>query len=165
MARLLEEGFQVTGSDISSVMLSRAARRFPKAQLINQAITALTHQAAFDGICSFSSLLYLDPIDFLNAIHRLHRAIKPGGLLFIYAFDTGPGWRGEPYHDFKGQWIWAWHYGMAEAAQLLAEHGYFEVITAREVAADEEEDLRMASTNPPGRSPHAYAIIARRLER
>lgn len=198
MARLLEKGFQVIGSDISPVMLRRAGQRFPQAQFLHQATTALTHQAAFDGICSFSSLLYLDPIDFLNSIHRLHRALKPGGLLFLYAYDSAPGWRGIPYHTFKGQWIWAWHYGMQEAARLLAEHGYFEVIATREVAVDEEEEQRMAMETekqkeeeeayrqklekqpaggstvlPPimhspttiARSPYAYVIIARRLDR
>ena len=83
-------------------------------------------------------------IDFLNSIYRLHRALKPGGLLFLYAYDTGPGWRGTPFHYILGQWMWSWHYGMEEAAGLLAEHGYFEVLATRNVEVDEKESQRIA---------------------
>lgn len=193
IARLLEKGFQVTGSDFSPEMLRRASQQFPEVTFINQATTALTQQAAFDGACSFSSMLYMDPIDLLHSIYRLHCALKPGGLLFLFAYDTGPDWRGEPFHQVIGQWMWSWHYGMEEAAHLLEEHGYFEVLETRKVIVDEGEDQRIAQelekqkveeeeyrqkqASHPGaiplpffktpikRSAYAYLISARRGER
>jgi SAM-dependent methyltransferase len=193
IARLLDKGFQVTGSDISPEMLARAAQQFPQASFMQQATTQITQQAAYDGICSFNSLLYLDPIDLFNSVYRLHQALKPGGRLFLYAFDSGPDWRGEPFSYRLGQWMWSSHYGMEEAANLLKEHGYFEVLDTCKVYVDKEEAERLAQelekqkqkeeeyrrkqeANPSSfpmplfkdfieRSPYAYVVTARRCER
>ncbi len=97
IARLLKKGYQVTGSDFSEVMLQRASQQFPQATFIQKATTMIRNQAAFDGICSFNSTLYLDPVDLLEAIYRFHNTLKPGGLLFLFGFDLGPDWRGEPF--------------------------------------------------------------------
>jgi SAM-dependent methyltransferase len=192
IARLLEKGFQVTGSDFSLEMLRRASQQFPQVDFIQKATTRITSQASFDGICSFNSMLYLDPIDLLHSLKRLHDALKPGGLLFLYAFDSGPDWRGEPFSHRLSQWMWSWHYGMQEAANLLEEHGYYQVLETRIVRVDEKEAERLAqeqakqqleeaeynqwiednpesflsslpSIRPPlERSPYAYVVIARR---
>jgi hypothetical protein len=187
---LLEKGFQVTGSDFSPVMLQRAKHQFPQANFIQQTITEIDQQATFDGVCSFNSVLYLDLIDLLTSIYRLHLALKPGGLLFLYGFDSGPNWRGEPFGFRVGQWMWSWHYGMEEIAGLLEEHGHFQVLETRKVQADEGEAQRIAQAlekqhkdeeeyyqrqkEHPGpfqlpffrmpieRSPYAYVVIARR---
>jgi hypothetical protein len=87
-------------------------------------------------------MLYLDPIDFYHAIYRIHCALKPGGYLFLYALDTGPDWRGIPFHVVMGEWMWSWHYGMEETARRLEEHGYFNVIDMKRVAHHEEEERR-----------------------
>jgi SAM-dependent methyltransferase len=142
--RLLERGFQVTGSDISARMLQRARQQFPQARFLHTTISALGEESAFDAACSFNSLLYLDPIDMLNSVHRLHRALKPGGLLFLWGYDSGPDWRGEPFGYRLKHWMWSWHYGMEEAAGLLEEHGYFEVLEMRKVVEDEDESARIA---------------------
>jgi SAM-dependent methyltransferase len=193
IARLLERGFQVTGSDFSPEMLRRAVQQFPQARYLQSTITEIDQEAAFDGVCSFNSLLYLDPIDLFNAIHRLHRALKPGGLLFLYAFDAGPSWRGEPFSHRVGQWMWGCHYGMEEAAGYLEEHGYFKVLDTRKVQVDPDEAERIArelkkqkqeekeyrkrqksdperfflpfSRPPIERSPYTYVVMAQRCER
>lgn len=36
----------------------------------------------------------------------------------------------------------SWHYGMEEAASLLEEHGYFNVLEARRVLVDEQGELK-----------------------
>ncbi len=195
IGRLLEKGFQVTGSDFSPEMLRRAGEQFPRASFLQAETPAITEQAAFDGICSFNSVLYLDPIDLLHSIHRLHQALRPGGLLFLYGFDAGPDWRGEPFSHSVGQWMWSWHYGMQEAARLLEEHGYFKVLSMQKVQVDEgeaerlaqelekqkqeEEEYRQRQENelsdlpfqlpflkvPIERSPYVYVVIAQKKER
>lgn len=193
IGRLLEKGFQVTGSDFSPEMLRRAGQQFPQASFLQAETPAIAEQAAFDGICSFNSLLYLDPIDLLHSIYRLHQALKPGGLLFLYGFDAGPDWRGEPFSHRVGKWMWSWHYGMEEAAGLLAEHGYFTVLDARMVQLDpedaeriagelekqkqeEEEYYRRQESDPPPipipflkmpveRAPYGYVLVARRAKK
>jgi len=191
--RLLEKGFQVTGSDFSPDMLRRASRQFPQANFLQKTTTTLADRAVYDGVCSFNSTLYLDPVDLLNSILRIHDALKPGGLLFLYGFDAGPGWRGEPFGHRVGQWMWSWHYSVEEAADLLEEHGYFKVLKAQKVHTDDEEEerirkelekqeleeeefLRKQEADPPPfsipflkmpieRSPYTYVVIAQRCEK
>ena len=173
-------------------MLRRASQQFPQVPFITQATTSLTQEAAFDGACSFSSMLYMDPIDFFHSIYRVHRALKSGGLLFLYGYDLAPDWRGIPFHQVMKKWMWSWHYGMEEAARLLEEHGYFDVLETRKVVVDEEEgqriaeelekqkkeedDYRQKQAEHPGafilpfmkipveRSEYSYLVIARRRE-
>jgi len=191
IAKLLESGFQVTGADFSPEMLKRAREQFPQVHFVQQAATQLDYEAEFDGACSFSSLVYLDPIDFYHAVYRLYRALRPGGLLFLYGIDNGPDWRGDPLHFVLGHWMWGWHYGMEEAARRLAEHGYFKVLDAKRVWWDEEKEQKYAQdmkaikeqedenrrkkkkdmvdimSIAPGwieRPPYGYGIIARRVE-
>jgi SAM-dependent methyltransferase len=193
ISRLLERGFQVTGSDFSEQMLLRARQQFPQARFVQKTTTMIREQAAFDGICSFNSVLYLDAIDFLNSIYRLHQALKPNGLLFLYAFDAGPDWRGEPFAYRLKQWMWSWHYGMEEVAGLLEEHGYFKVLSTQKVQVDPGEAKRIAKelkkqkkqekeynmrqkSSPPTRqipylkmpierSPYGYVVVAQKRER
>lgn len=193
IGRLLEKGFQVTGSDFSSEMLRRARKQFPHANFLQKATSMIDEQSVYDGVCSFNSMLYLDPIDFLNGTLHIHNALKPGGLMFLYAFDSGPDWRGEPFSHRVGQWMWSWHYGVNEAASLLEEHGYFRVLETRKVQIDneeaeriskelekqkqEEEEYRKRQETDPSpfplpffklpieRSPYAYVVIAQRTQK
>jgi SAM-dependent methyltransferase len=140
---LIERGFHVTGSDLSSAMLKRAQERFPGLPFYHRATTQVSEQEVYDGICSLNSLLYLDPVDLSNSLYRLHQALKPGGLLFLFAYDMHPSYRGAPYNAFMKQWVWDWTYGLSEVKQLLEEHGYFKVLRARNVTTQEEKKTRV----------------------
>ena len=145
IARLLERGYRVTGTDLSPKMLARAKERFPNVSFVNQMVGEIRYEAEFDGACSLSSLLYLDPIDLSHGIYRLHRALKPGGLLFLFANDLHPDWRGDPYSLQIDQWMWSWSYGIEEATRALEEFGYFKVLKAQDVTTEEERERRIAS--------------------
>jgi SAM-dependent methyltransferase len=190
--RLLEKGFQVTGSDFSDEMLRRASAQFPQANFLQQTTSTISEQSVYDGVCSLNSMLYLDPVDLLNSLLRVRNALKPGGLLFLYAFDEGPDWRGEPFSHHIGEWMWSWHYGMEEVANLLEEHGYFKVLETCKVQIDHEEAERIRQElekqkleeeefnrkqeaepspfpfpffkQPIERSAYAYVVIAQRGE-
>jgi SAM-dependent methyltransferase len=138
IGRLLEKGYRVTGADLSPAMLERACQHFPTVRFINQLAAELNMESEFDGACSLSSLLYLDPIDLSHSLHRLHRALKPGGLLFLHAYDLHPSFRGRPYHVDIKQWMWGWTYGMDEAVQALEEHRFFRVLRAQDVTSQSE---------------------------
>lgn len=194
IARLLERGYQVTGSDISAEMLERANQRFPQAQFIQKTTSQLQFDAKFDGICSFASLLYQDPIDFYRSIYRLHCALKPGGLLFLFSWDLSPTFRSNPYNVDLGEWMWRWNYGMEEAARRLEEHGYFTTVNMDRVEIDLRKEKkflkevekekkkkeayerkRAKDTTPmallpylnisPERPVYGYVVIARRAEK
>lgn len=140
---LLERGFRVTGSDLSPVMLARARAQFPQVEFLERASTEIEAESVFDGACSFSSMLYLDQIDFFHSIYRLYRALKPGGLLFLYGYDLHPGWRGQPYDVAIRHWMWGGTRGMKETAAALEEHGYFKVLKMLEVTPKAERQERI----------------------
>lgn len=190
ITRLLEAGFKAAGIDLSPEMIRLARERFPAVSFSNLAVTQLEQEAAYDGACSLSSMLYLDPVDFFHAIYRLYRALKPGGLLFLYGYDTHPGWRGYPYDEVLDQWMWSWTRSLDEAVRALEEHGYFSVLEAVEVSPPREEEaaeqeappapleeasnlenslpegapkIKLSGLPKPKRSrAYAYTIIARR---
>lgn len=188
ISRLLGKDFRVTGIDLSTKMLERARASFPTVNFINQTAREVQSESVYEGVCSLSSLLYLDPIDLSHSLYRLYHALKSGGLLFLYAYDLNPGWRGNPYKVDIHQWMWSWTYGMSEAVKILEEHGFFKVLRMEDVTTAEYKKERIdfwrkstqdqydelskrypAITIPPpdlakvpGNLPYTYAIIARR---
>lgn len=143
IARLLEEGYRVSGTDLSPKMLERARQNFPDVHFYNQLASEMMFEREFDGACSLSSLLYLDPIDLSHSLYRLYRALKPNGYLFLHAYDLHPSYRGCPYHVDIDQWMWGWTYGIDEVVQMLQEHGYFKVLTAQDVTSEQEKQERI----------------------
>lgn len=137
--RLLKEGFRVSGLDLSPVMLEVAREKFPMVDFREKASTELDDEAKYDGICSFNSMLYLDPVDLINSIYRAYRALRPKGKLFLFGYDTHPTWRGLPLEARLGQWMWSWSYGLKEARHALVEHGYFNVLKANDVTTLDEK--------------------------
>lgn len=154
ISRLLERGFQVTGSDISPVMLARARAQFPQVEFWPLAMTEISAEATFDGICSFSSMLYLDPIDFFHALYRLYRALKPGATLFLYGFDLHPGWRGQPYDMTLNQWMWGGNRGLDETLRALEEHGYFRVTHTQVALSEAEQQERITAWRARAQKQH-----------
>lgn len=144
ISTLLERNFRVTGLDLSAEMVRQAHTKFPNVSFLNIAINQLEAEAEFDGACSLSSLLYLDPIDLLHGIYRLYHAIKPGGLLFLFGYDSHPNWRGYPFDRDLGQPMWSWRYSIDEATQHLEEHGYFKVLKAQDVTTPNEKKIFLA---------------------
>lgn len=158
ITRLLERGFRVTGSDLSPAMLARARDQFPQMEFWERASTEIEAESAFDGVCSFSSMLYLDQIDFFHSIYRLHRALKPGGLLFLYGYDLHPGWRGQPYDVAIQHWMWGGTRGLAETAAALEEHGYFKVLKALDVTPEAERQERIEHWRAQKLEAHAELV-------
>jgi SAM-dependent methyltransferase len=139
ITRLLEHGCHVTGSDLSPAMLTRARAQFPQVEFWERTITEIQAESIFDGVCSFSSMLYLDQIDFFHSIHRVFRAMKAGGLLFLYGYDLHPRWRGQPYEVEIKQWMWGGTRSIEETTQAMEEHGYFKVL---QTVITENEEVR-----------------------
>ncbi|MEM6941688.1 MAG: class I SAM-dependent methyltransferase [Pseudomonadota bacterium] len=85
----VEAGLQVTAIDASQEMASRAAKI--------EGITArqatfddVTEEGVYDGIWANFSLLHAPRADLPRHLAALHRALKPGGILFI-GMKTGTG--------------------------------------------------------------------------
>jgi len=81
---LVDAGMQVTGIDISPVMLNLARRNVPEADLRLLDVTQITTGVGpFDGVVAFFSLLMLPRIHIPFVLRALHDTLRPGGLLAL----------------------------------------------------------------------------------
>lgn len=90
---LAERGYHVLGADISEEMLTAAAQKAAQLEnppfFIHQSMQRLRLPEPVDAvICLLDSLNYLDkPSDCQEAIFRVYRALKPGGV-FLFDINT-----------------------------------------------------------------------------
>lgn len=91
--RFLELGFAVDAFDASERMVREASRR------TGLTVRRLTFQeleaaAEYDGIWACASLLHVPRAELPAVLTHLHRALKPGGVLFAsFKHGKGEGWR------------------------------------------------------------------------
>ena len=85
---LLEAGHSVLGTDQSASMLARARQyfppeRFPRLNYARIGLQEIDFQAEFDGIICIDALEHLSPEDWPGGVARFHKALKPGGVLYV----------------------------------------------------------------------------------
>lgn len=84
-------GHAVTAFDASPALVTLAE------QHLGQPVSCLRFQDitwydAFDGIWACASLLHVPVVELVDVMQRLHRALKPGGVLYV-SFKYGSGER------------------------------------------------------------------------
>lgn len=84
---LIDAGFIVTAVD-GSPELAREAEKRLDAPVRVLLFEDLDYSAAFDGIWANASLLHVPRTGLPNVLARVHRALKPGGLLYA-SFKSG----------------------------------------------------------------------------
>lgn len=96
------DGFQVTGIDRSRHQLANAARKLPKARLVEADARAFTTDDRFDVVtCVFDSLNYLTSIDDVAALfQRIASWLQPDGV-FVFDTKTAEGFRTESAKTFE----------------------------------------------------------------
>src|ERR1700731_4161181 len=85
----LGSGFDVTGIDLSSEMVSFARRRLPDARFVHGDITSFDLGVTFDVVvCVFDTLNHITTWDGWTSVFKnAGRHLKPGGL-FIFDLNT-----------------------------------------------------------------------------
>lgn len=86
-AAMIERGFDVTPLDGSSGLAAIASRRLGRPVRIAR-FDEMEDIEAFDAVWAHASLLHVPRISLPGILARLHRALKPGGLLFA-SFKAG----------------------------------------------------------------------------
>jgi predicted TPR repeat methyltransferase len=82
--QLVDGGCEVTGVDISEVMLEQARRNVPEATLLQRDIVdAVATTDRFDAVVVFFSLLMLPRDHIVDVLNALHDVITPSGWLAI----------------------------------------------------------------------------------
>jgi ubiquinone/menaquinone biosynthesis C-methylase UbiE len=137
---LLENGYQVTGVDVSQVMLDIAAQRVPQAEFLLGDMTALEFDdETFDGIISAYAVFHVPRIEHANLFKGFHRIMKKGSPLLISIGTT----------ETDGVWVWEefqdvpmfWSYLPPSKTVELLESADFEIVFTRDVEISFAENL------------------------
>ncbi len=85
-ARLLSERFRVTGIDISDVQIDRARRLVPGARFVRADMTEVRFRPeTFGGVLCLYSLIHVPLEEHRRLLERIHRWLRPGGILLLIA--------------------------------------------------------------------------------
>jgi SAM-dependent methyltransferase len=93
---LSDNGFRVTGVDLSDTMVERARELVPEATFLRGDVTSVGEvdfdAAGFDAVVSFYTLIHIPLIDQPDVIARAARWLRPGGLFVATVGHTA--WTG-----------------------------------------------------------------------
>ncbi|MGW1281519.1 class I SAM-dependent methyltransferase [Streptomyces tsukubensis] len=118
---LAAAGHDVLGIDVSPVMVALAADRVPGGTFRRADIRELPlEEESYDAVCAYFSLLQMDRADQTRVLHRITRALAPGGLL---AVGTVPIDVENFDAEFMGSPIRVTSFGAEPFRRLLVESG------------------------------------------
>jgi len=127
--KILNEFYNITGSDNSGEFLNYLMAENPNGQFIDlDAITLNTHMK-FDGIYSNKVMHHLKDNEISDSIKRQHEVLNPGGII-CHSF-----WKGEGSEIFKGLFV-----NYHEEASLREFHKDYFVILSIESYKEFEDD-------------------------
>jgi len=115
----LERGYRVTAFDASPALAQLASAHLGQAVLVRR-FAEVEEMAVYDGIWACASLLHVPPAEIPDALARLWRALKPGGV-FYCSFKLGQGEReqqGRHFTDADEARLSAWLEPLAEAVDI-----------------------------------------------
>lgn len=119
-AFMLAQGLDVHPTDASAELAAEAARRIGRPVTI-MAFDQLDAEAAYDGVWASASLLHAPKDELTADLGRIHRALRPGGLL-IASFKAGNGEGRDQfgrYYNYPDRITLQGHFQAAAAWQRL----------------------------------------------
>ncbi|MFX0055566.1 MAG: class I SAM-dependent methyltransferase [Promethearchaeota archaeon] len=132
---LIDNGFQVTGVDISQKMIGIARQRIPEAEFIVGDMAALEFDnETFDGIVSAYAVFHITRTKHFSLFQDFHRILKKGGaLLFSIGSKETDGtdgiWEWEEFQSVPMFWS---YYPPSKTVELLDSAG-FQIVFSRNV--------------------------------
>ncbi len=135
VVELAARGFAVTALDIAPSAIAHLDSTLQQhqlhAHLVNDDLFAFTPDQPFDAIYEQTCLCAIDPIQRCDYERRLHRWLKPGGLLFALFMQTNSD-DGPPFHcdlptmrSLFAEKHWQWPPG--KAPSIPHSNGRFEL--------------------------------------
>ena len=97
--QILDQSYQVTGSDLSLVFLDHLRKSFPKGTFLHIDAVSLETHASFQGIYSNKVLHHLTDDQLKSSIQRQCDILNPGGII-CHSF-----WKGEGSETFNGMFV------------------------------------------------------------
>ena len=132
---LIDNGFQVTGIDISQKMIGIARQLVPDAEFIVGDMTALEFDnETFDGIVSTYAVFHIPRTMHFSLFQDFHRLLKKGGaLLFSIGSRETDGTDGVwEWEDFQSVPMFWSYYPPSKTIELLESAG-FQIVFSRNV--------------------------------
>ncbi|NPD88688.1 MAG: class I SAM-dependent methyltransferase [Asgard group archaeon] len=122
---LVDEGFSVTGIDISEKMLSLAKKHVPKGEFFKIDMSEMDFpDDTFDGIVSFYAIIHLPREKHAPLFKKFQKILKSGGLMMIVLGSDE--W--EVIDDYFGaKMFWSQH-STEQSIELVKDAG-FEIIS------------------------------------
>jgi ubiquinone/menaquinone biosynthesis C-methylase UbiE len=118
---LVDNGFRVTGTDISNSMLELARRHVPDAVFLMQDMTRLSFNSeTFDGIVSTFALIHVPRTLHEDLFRHFFRVLKSGGTLLVSLGVDEWEATGE-YHGTAMYWS---HFDRETSLRLLQKAGF-----------------------------------------
>jgi ubiquinone/menaquinone biosynthesis C-methylase UbiE len=124
VAKFLEKkGFEVTGIDFSEGMLALARENVPNARFVEMDLRRLRfRENSFRGAVSFYAMIHIPRREHAGIYRKLHRIIKPGGLLLANA--CGPDAWEKTVKDYFGvEMFWSF-YGPRRTLKIIETAGF-----------------------------------------
>lgn len=127
---ILNELYQVVGSDNSTEFLDHLTATFSDGEFLELDATTLATDKSFNGVYSNKVLHHLKDSELSESVKRQHEIVLPDGII-CHSF-----WKGEGSEVFKGLFV-----NYHNEASIRAAFGeYFEVLTLVEYAEFDEGD-------------------------
>lgn len=135
-------GFELTGVDISPVMLELARERSPQSRFLEMDMRTLEFpDASFEGLWASAAFLHLPKQDAPAALAEFRRVLRFGApLALTVKAGSSEGWEPSPYGSFERFYA---RYEEQELEDLFADS--FEVIAVVRHADRGEEWLRVSA--------------------
>lgn len=132
--RLVDEGFKVTGVDISREQLALAEKNVPEADLILGDMTTLNFgNDCFDAVTAFYSITHVPRTEHPDLFSLIYRILKPGS---IFAGNLGGSNLPDVVEtDWLGKPMFFSHYDADTSGEMILNTG-FEI-----TSADDEPEM------------------------
>lgn len=102
-AMILAVGRTVLGCDHSAGMLAQAAAKHPTVALQRVALQDLDHSRTVDAAICLDAMEDVPPEDWPLVLANFHRALRPGGHLYLTVEMTDENWLREAYATARDQ--------------------------------------------------------------
>jgi SAM-dependent methyltransferase len=148
---VLASGRQVVGVDASRGMLVQARARYASVPLYGRDLLGLAFDGEFDAVMCTDALEFVPPEHWPTVLANLHRAVRPGGLLYLTVAQFCEDCKVEAFEEARaaglpvvpGEYVEGRYHFFPPArwvADRLAAEGLEIVAEARSVEGDYNED-------------------------
>ena len=96
-------GHRVAGVDQSAGMLARARARGIAFSLDQTALQDLSYEREFDAVLTVDAMENIPPEDWPLVLAKLHRAVRPGGLLYLTVEEVGQAYADRAFDSLRAR--------------------------------------------------------------